>query len=371
MVQGMADTISFARGAPSLDIVDVDGLKEAAARAFANDPGGATAYGTSVGYVPLRKWIAEQHGVDVDNVLVTNGSMQADAFLFDELVAPGDAVVVERPTYDRTLLGLRQRQADVRPIELEPDGIDVAGVGTVLDSGVRPKLAHIIPNFQNPAGYTLSRDKRETLLELARDHDFLIFEDDPYVELRFSGERLPTMLSMSSGEHVVYASSFSKTVCPGIRVGYLVGPAELITRIQKRATNTYISPNMVAQAIVYEFCASGAIRRSIDTVKEALRERLQKLAAALERDLPDASFVPPEGGYFMWVTLPGGTDVGAMFSEAAARGVQFVKGTDFLLEGGSNTLRLAYSGVTADQIDEGVRRLADAYRAVAGATAMA
>jgi DNA-binding transcriptional MocR family regulator len=165
---------------------------------------------------------------------------------------------------------------------------------------------------------------------------------------------------------VVYASSFSKTVCPGIRVGYLVGPAELITRIQKRATNTYISPNMVAQAIVYEFCASGAIQRSIETVKDALSERVEKLAAALERELPEARFVPPEGGYFMWVTLPEGTDVAAMFAEATSRDVQFVKGTDFLIEGGHNTLRLAYSGVTADQIDEGVRRLAEAYRASSG-----
>jgi DNA-binding transcriptional MocR family regulator len=359
----MADTISFARGAPSLDIVDVDGLREAAARAFDNDPGGMTAYGTSIGYVPLRAWIAEQHGVAPEHVLVTNGSMQADAFLFDELVASGDQVVVERPTYDRTLLSLRGRGADVRAVELEPDGIDVAGLGSLLGDGLRPKLAHVIPNFQNPAGYTLSRDKRAALLELARDHDFVVFEDDPYVELRFSGERLPTMLSMD-GERVVYASSFSKTVCPGIRVGYLVGPAELITRVQKRATNTYISPNMVAQAIVYEFCSSGAIRRSIETVKAALAERVQVLGAALREHLPDARFVEPEGGYFMWVTLPEGTDVSAMFSEAAARGVQFVKGTDFLLEGGHNTLRLAYSGVRADQIDEGVRRLAEAYSAV-------
>src|SRR3954469_11611190 len=137
----MADTISFARGAPSLDIVDVDGLKEAAARAFANDPGGATAYGTSIGYVPLRAWIAEQHGVAPENVLVTNGSMQADAFLFDELVSEGDAVVVERPSYDRTLLGLRQRGADIRAIELEADGIDVTGLGTLLGDGLRPTLA--------------------------------------------------------------------------------------------------------------------------------------------------------------------------------------------------------------------------------------
>src|SRR3954465_15496447 len=149
----MPDTISFARGAPSLDIVDVEGLKEAAARAFANDPGGATAYGTAVGSVPLRKWIAEQHGVAVENVLVTNGSMQADAFLFDELVTPGDAVVVEKPTYDRTLLSLRDRGADIPAVELERDGIDVGALETLLESGVKPKLAHIIPNFQNPAGY--------------------------------------------------------------------------------------------------------------------------------------------------------------------------------------------------------------------------
>jgi DNA-binding transcriptional MocR family regulator len=359
-------TISFARGAPSLDIVDVDGLKAAAARAFENDPGGTTAYGTAVGYPPLRQWIAEQHGVAVENVLVTNGSMQADAFLFDELVAAGDAVVVERPSYDRTLLGLRQRHADVRAVELEPDGIDVAGLGRLLEQGLRPKLAHIIPNFQNPAGYTLSLGKREALLELARDHDFVVFEDDPYVELRFAGERLPTMLSMDS-DRVVYASSFSKTVCPGIRVGYLVGPTELIARIIKRATNTYISPNMVAQAIVHQFCVSGAIRGSIETVKNALAERVRILGEALRRELPDAHFVAPEGGYFMWVTLPQDTDVAVMFSEAAARDVQFVKGTDFLLEGGHNTLRLAYSGVTADQIDEGVKRLAEAYQAARGA----
>ena len=158
--------ISFARGAPSLDIVDVDGLKAAAVRAFDTDPGGVTAYGTSVGYPPLREWIAAKHGVGVDQVLVTNGSMQADAFLFDYLVQPGDAVVVERPTYDRTLLNLRGRGADIRPIALETDGIDVDALEALLRDGLRPALAHIIPNFQNPAGYTLSAEKRSRLLAL-------------------------------------------------------------------------------------------------------------------------------------------------------------------------------------------------------------
>ncbi|MDQ3850226.1 MAG: PLP-dependent aminotransferase family protein [Actinomycetota bacterium] len=364
------DTISFARGAPSLDIVDVDGLREAAARAFTDDPGGTTAYGTSVGYVPLRRWIAEKHGVEESQVLVTNGSMQADAFLFTTAVRPGDPVVVERPTYDRTLLNLRGLGADVRPVSLQGDGIDTDELALLL-AEVTPTLAHVIPNFQNPAGYTLSLDKRRTLLDLAAQHGFLIFEDDPYRDIRFTGEPLPTMLSLDETSSVVYASSFSKTVCPGIRVGYLVGAPDRIAEIAKLATNTYISPNMVAQSIVHAFCASGALDRSIATVKAALAERVQLLTDALGEHLPEARFQAPEGGYFMWVELPEGTDVGALFAAAAERGVAFVKGTDFLLEGGENTLRLAYSGVTADRIAEGVARLADAYRAVSGAAAAA
>ncbi len=363
----MATSISFARGAPSLDIVDLDGLRAAAQEAFETDPGGATAYGTSVGYLPLREWIAARHSVDPKRVLVTNGSMQADAFLFDALVQSGDSVIVERPTYDRTLLALTGRGADVRQVELEPDGIDVAAVERVLRAGAKPKLAHIIPNFQNPAGYTLSGDKRHRLLELARTHEFTVFEDDPYVALRFKGAPLESMLSIDP-DRVVYASSFSKTVCPGIRVGYLVGPEELIARIAKLATSTYISPNMVAQAIVDRFCRSGAIDRSIETVKEALRERAATLCDALRRDLPDARFVEPEGGYFLWLELPRGTDVGALFEAASLRGVQFVKGADFMLDGGESSLRLAYSGVTPAEIEEGVGRLAEAYAEVTSGT---
>ncbi len=355
--------ISFARGAPSLDIVDVHGLREAAVRAFDTDPAGTTAYGTSVGYQRLRTWIADRHGVEPERVIVTNGSMQADEFLFEHVVRPADEVIVERPTYDRTLLSLRQRGARLHPIELEEDGIDTDQLADLLAGGALPRLAHIIPNFQNPAGYTLSLAKRHALLELAAEYGFMVFEDDPYVALRFSGESLPTMLSMDP-ERVVYASSFSKTVCPGIRVGYLVGPPDVIEAVAQLATGAYISPNMVAQSIVYEFCASGAIDRSIETVRHALAERAAALGNALQRDLPDADFTAPEGGYFMWVTLPEGTDVRALHRAAADRGVAFVKGTDFVLSGGENTLRLAYAGVTPKQIEEGVARLAEAYRSI-------
>ena len=360
----MADQISFARGAPSIDIVAVDDLSAAAQRAFKNDPSGSFSYGTSIGYPPLRSWIAEKHELPPEQVIVTNGSMQADAFLFELLVDEGDLVVVEAPTYDRTLLSLRKRGADILAIPLQDDGIDVAALASALEAGARPKLAHIIPTFQNPAGYTLSLDKRRRLLELAEQYDFVIFEDDPYIELRFEGERLPTMLSLDSSDHVVYASSFSKTVCPGIRVGYLAGPAETIAAVQKIATETYISPNMVAESIVNEFCRSGAIDNSIETVKAALRDRVQRLSAALESQLPDAKFTAPDGGYFLWVDLPDGVDVDALSAAAQDRGVVFVKGTDFLLEGGQNSLRLAYSGVTPDEIDEGVKRLAEAYNSL-------
>ena len=379
--------ISLARGAPSLDIIDVEGLRDAAARAFANDPGGATAYGTSVGYLPLRRLVAEWHDVDEAQVLLTNGVDEAihlvcTAFLdaedealiwtptfFDELVSPGTQVLIERPTYDRTLLALRQRGAELHAVALEQDGIDTAALERLLNGGAKPTLAHIIPNFHNPAGYTLSLTKRERLLELAREHDFTIFEDDPYVALRFRGETLPTIRSLDAaagGASVVYASSFSKTVCPGIRVGYLVGPAELIAAIARRATSTYISPSMVGAAIVYEFCSSGALERSSATVRDALEERCDRLADALARELPHARFTAPDGGYFLWVELPVGVDSTELVKAAAELGVAIVNGDDFIADGRSGAVRLSFAPVTPAQIDEAVPRLAAAVAALRG-----
>lgn len=352
--------ISFARGAPSLDIVDVAGLSAAAVRAFEADPAGVTGYGTAVGYPPLREWIADRHGVPVEQVLLTNGSLQADAFVFDHFVTAGADVVVERPTYDRTLLSLVRAGAKVHQVSLQADGLDVGELRKLLESGVRPSLAHLIPNYQNPAGVTLSLEKRRAVLELAEEYDFTIFEDDPYQEIRFRGEALPTMLSLQRGSRVVHASSFTKTVCPGVRVGYLIGPEETIAAIARAATDTYISPGMVAQAIVYQFCRSGAFERSIQTVREALGRRVRLLSEALRTHLPEARFTEPDGGYFLWVELPDDVSAEAVTAAAAARGVAVVKGTDFVLSGGEHALRLAYSAVRDDQIDEGVRRLAEA-----------
>ena len=208
-------TISFARGVPSLDIIDVDGLKEAAVRAFESDPEGTTAYGTAVGYPRLRGWIADKHGVEPERVLVTNGSLQADAFLFDHLVHAGDEVVVESPTYDRTLLGLRERGAQLHPVALEADGIDTAALARLLDGGVRPKLAHIIPNFQNPAGYTLSLEKRREAGSTSRRARLRRPGGRPLRRAALHRRAAADDALDEPRASVVYASSFTKTVCPG------------------------------------------------------------------------------------------------------------------------------------------------------------
>jgi DNA-binding transcriptional MocR family regulator len=337
----------------------------AAERALTDDPAGALSYGPGYGYAPLRDWIAERHGVEPSRVALFNGSLEAGLMLFDYLVEPGDPVVVEAPSYDRTLLALEAREAERFAVPLQADGIDVGALEAALSAGLQPSLAHIIPNFHNPAGCTLSQDKREWLLALAAEHEFWIFEDDPYRDVRFAGEDLPTMLSRDTAGTVVYASSFSKTIAPGVRVGYLIGPEGLITALTKEAVNTYISPNMLSQAIVGEFCRSGAIERSIDTVKRALRERRDAVAEGLAEHIGDeARFVLPEGGYFLWVELGEDVDTTALLTAAIERGVTFVPGSDFMLEGGTNALRLAYSAVTPEQATEGTRRLGEALAAI-------
>src|SRR5262245_16605970 len=297
--------ITFARGAPSADIMPAEDVRESAARVLAADPAGALGYGVGTGYGPLREWIAARHDVDPERVLVTNGSLQGGVMLFDELVEPGHPVVVEAPSYDRTLLALRGRGADLLAIPVQEDGLDVGALEEAVAAGARPTFVHTIPNFHNPAGCTLSFEKRHRLLELAAEHDFLIFEDDPYAELRFEGKDIPRMLELDSSDRVVYACSFSKTISPGVRVGYLIGPPDVIAPVTRAAVNTYISPNMLSEAIVAEFCRSGAIDRSIATVKRALRERRDALADGLRGFIgADARFVLPEGGYFLWVELP-------------------------------------------------------------------
>src|SRR3954451_7407179 len=324
------DMISFARGAPSADILPRDAVRDAAAVALAEDWEKALSYGTGIAHPGLCQWIAERHGgLDAGQVMVANGSLEAGWMLFEHLLEPGDRVVVEQPTYDRTLLMLQRLGVELVPVALEADGLDLAAFEAALAGGPI-KLAHVIPNFHNPAGCTLSAEKRVRLVELAAEHGFWIFEDDPYRELPFEGEALETMLSMDKADRVVHASSFSKTVSPGVRVGYLAGPSAEIAKLAKRANETHISPNMLAESIVLELCRSGELDRNIAFVKGELKARCDAVVSALREQVPEAGFVVPEGGYFLWLDLAEGTDTTALLAESKADGATFVAGPDFM-----------------------------------------
>jgi len=203
-------------------------------------------------------------------------------------------------------------------------------------------------------------EKRRRLVQLAAEHDFWIFEDDPYRELPFAGEPLETMLSIDTAGKVLHASSFSKTVSPGVRVGYLIGPADEIAKLSKKANELYISPNMLAESIVLELCTSGVLDENIEFVKGELKARCDALVEALREKIPEAVFVVPQGGYFLWLDLAEGTDTKALLAESKGEGVSFVAGPDFMMEGGDNSLRLSFAPVPAADAGEGVGRIAAA-----------
>jgi DNA-binding transcriptional MocR family regulator len=354
-----AETISFARGAPSADILPAEAVREAAARALESDWERALSYGTGKGHPELCEWIAELHGTEPGRVMVTNGSMEGAALLFRHYVGAGDRVIVEQPTYDRTLLLLNQAGAELAPVPLESDGVQIGAFEDAC-AAAPVKFAHVIPNFHNPAGCTLAAEKRERLVALAAEHGLLLFEDDPYRLISFEGDAGTTMLDLDEADRVIHASSFSKTVSPGVRVGYLVGPEDEIAALSKRAGQTYISPNMLAESIVWELCRSGALDENIKVVNAALRDRRDALVTALEEKIPEAKFVVPAGGYFLWLDLEDDVDAAGLLEEAKKEGVTFVAGPDFMIEGGTSSIRLSFAPVTAEQVPEGVERIATA-----------
>jgi 2-aminoadipate transaminase len=341
------EPISLARGVPAPECLPLAELADCARAAILSDGETVLSYGPGGGYPLLREWIAERHCVEPAQVVLTNGSLQGFQFVA-ELLAPTGPVLVEAPTYDRPLKILASLGAEVIPVPLDEEG--VVGSGAFL---------YTIPTFQNPTGRTLPLDRRRRLAKLAQE-GLLVLEDDPYGLVRFEGEALPTVFELAGGENVVYSSSFSKTIAPGLRVGYLVLPESLSVEVESAAASVYITPALLSQATVYAFLRRGKLARSLERVCGLLRERRDAMISALERHLPEARWTVPEGGYFLWLELSG--DVPA--AELRPDGVTFVPGTDFFPgAGGECALRLAFSYEPPAAIEEGVRRLASAVRA--------
>jgi 2-aminoadipate transaminase len=358
------ETISFARGIPAPECLPVAELADCAKAALERDGRVALSYGSTLGYEPLRAWIGGRHGVEPERVVVTNGSLQAFHFVLESLVGRG-RVIVERPTYDRARTILTEAVAEFDEVELDADGVDLDQLERLLGIGSRPALLYTIPTFQNPTGTTLSEERRRRLARLAREQALAILEDDPYGLVRFEGRVLPTVFGLAGGDGVIYSSSFSKTVAPGVRVGYVIVPAELVSALEDRVASTYITPGLLAQATVFEFLRRGLFEPNLERLRGLLRGRRDTMVAALEREFSgQGRWSRPEGGYFIWLELPEAVSAAELLVRSSEAGVTFVPGADF--GGRANTLRLAFSFVSPDEIDEGVGRLA---RSVAAAPA--
>jgi 2-aminoadipate transaminase len=341
------ESISLARGIPAPECLPLEELADCARAAIERDGATVLNYGAAGGYGPLREWIAGRHRVEPERVVLTNGSLQGFRFLA-ELLAPNGTVVVEAPTYDRPLKILVALDAEVICVPLEEEPTVEAGA-----------FLYTIPNFQNPTGRTLPLERREGLADLAAG-GLLVLEDDPYGLVRFEGEALPTVFELAKGRNVVYSSSFSKTVAPGLRVGYFVLPEELAGDVMELATSSYITPVLLSQATIHEFLRRGAFEPNLERVQGLLRKRRDAMVSALERHLPEATWTVPEGGYFLWVDLP----EGVLTADLHTEGVTFVPGSDFFCgPGGESSVRLAFSYESPAAIEEAVRRLASAVRA--------
>ena len=356
------DTISLARGVPAPECAPVDELAECARAAIRADGAAVLSYGSAAGYGPLRSWIAERHGVPAQRVVLTNGSLQGFALLAQVLAASGGRVLVEAPTYDRPLKILGSLGADVAPVACDDEGLDLDALEAELRRGLRPAFLYVIPTFQNPTGRTLPATRRRRLVALAEEHDLLVVEDDPYSGVRFEGEPQPTLFELDGGRRIAYSSSFSKTVAPGIRVGYLVLPERLAAGVESLAASTYITPALLSQATVFEFLRRGHLERNLERVRSVLRARRDALVAELEERLSGtgAHWNRPEGGYFLWLELPTGTNARALLHAAGRVGVSFVAGPDFYpwAGGGRSSVRLAFSQASPPELVEAVRRLA-------------
>jgi len=355
--------ISFARGVPAPECLPVEELADCARVALERDGRTILLYGPGGGYGPLREWIAERHGVEPGRVVLTNGSLQGFVFLAEQLVRPGTRVLVEAPTYDRPLKILARLGAEIVPLEMDDEGLLPEALERAVGERHPPAFLYTIATFQNPSGRTLSTERRRRIVEIARERGLLVLEDDPYGLVRYEGEAPPLLFDLAGGEQIAYASSFSKTIAPGLRVGYFVLPAALAGQIEGLAVSTYISPPFLTQATVHEFVRRGNFEPNLVRINGLLRARRDAMLEALEVQLPDgAAWTRPEGGYFVWVDLPNGVDTGDLLPRAEAAGVTFVKGTDFFPRGhgGEHSLRLAFSFVSPEEIAEGVELLATA-----------
>lgn len=373
---GKPGIISFAGGFPDSAMFDVEGIREAVNAALTEEAGGALQYGATEGYNPLREQLAAfmtskgNLGVTANDLIVTTGSQQALDLLGKTLVSPGDKVIVEGPTFLATIQCFRLYGAQLVTAPVDGQGVDTDRLERLIVEH-QPKFIYLIPTFGNPSGAMLSLERRKRVLELAVQHNVLVVEDDPYGDLYFGDAPPPSLLALSasvpgSRERLVHCGSLSKVLSPGLRVGWMVGPADLLAKATMCKQFSDAHTSTFAQATAAQYLKAGRLPATLAKVRAVYAERAATMGQALRRELGDAiEFVQPQGGLFVWARLTGAggqvADGGALAKRAIEKGVAFVPGAPFYANHPDHaTLRLSFATVGLDKIEEGVGRLAQA-----------
>lgn len=365
------EVISFAGGLPAPEVFPVENFKEACQRVLTDSPTIALQYGATEGYRPLREFIVTQmarYGIlaGTDNVMITSGSQQALDLIAKLLINRGDRLLVESPTYLGALQAFDLMGAEYVTVPIDDRGMNTEHLEEALRSG--PKFMYILPNFQNPGGVTLSEDRRKELVYLSDKYGIPIIEDDPYGQLRYEGEHKTPLVVLDRTlqrddtytlGNVIYLSTFSKLLAPGLRVAWIVAPPDVIRRLAQIKQSTDLHSSTFAQMVTYEVAKDGFLDEHVKLIRKVYSERKQAMLDALTNYFPpDVTWTKPHGGLFLWVTLPKGINTRHLLDEALRQDVAFVPGDPFFPEGDSGShMRLNFSNATPEMIREGVRRL--------------
>ncbi|UCD40615.1 MAG: PLP-dependent aminotransferase family protein [Chloroflexota bacterium] len=366
------DIISFGGGLPAPDVFPVEEFNAACDRVLRNHGAMALQYSTTEGFLPLREMIARhsaRYGIKItpDNVLITSGSQQALDLLGKIFIDPGDRILVESPTYLAAIQAWNAYGAEFITVPMDSDGMNTDYLEEALRAG--PKFIYVLPNFQNPTGETLSLERRRKLLALADQYGVPIVEDDPYGQLRYEGDHLPSIVVLDSQfrddttpcyrGNVIYLSTFSKTLAPGLRLGWVVAPPEVISKLVQAKQGADLHTATFNQLVAFEVARGGFLDRHIHTIRDVYGRRRNLMMTAMEREFPsEVSWTHPQGGLFIWGTLPTYMDAKDLLKTCLERKVAFVPGEPFHpTGGGKNTMRINFSNATHDEIELGIRRL--------------
>jgi len=356
--------ISFAGGMPAPELFPTREFDEACHYVLTHEGQVALQYGPTEGYPPLKKWLAEtmsKYGIwiEPENMLLVNGSQQALDLIGKLFVDPGSCIIASAPTYLGALQAWNAYEAHYHTVALDDGGMCIDELEGALKNGRRPCFVYVLPNFHNPAGTTLALERREQLAEMAKKHNLVIIEDDPYGELRYEGQDITPIMRLAP-ERTIYLSTFSKTLAPGIRLAWIVAPKPIISRLVQAKQGADLHTGTLVQMVANDICQRGILRQHVKHLRQAYRQRRDAMLEALEEHWPqETSWTHPDGGLFLWARVPESINTQDFLEKALKAKVAYVPGFAFYPEGqgGENAMRLNFSNANEEMINEGIYRL--------------